>query len=168
MYANCTGTGAGVQQFPEASATAGIALGTAVERHSADPDLVNRGHGYGMPCRGFDGNDIEQVVAEVGDAAALARAGGGPTYLVARTARLRGFIMSDPMSYRTREQQRELAAREPIGRYAARLAECGLIDEEGLKRLAAEAATVVDDAVDFADNDADATVKTRFDHVLAG
>jgi pyruvate dehydrogenase E1 component alpha subunit len=144
----------------------GVACGTKVERHSAEPDLVKRGSGYGMPYRGFDGNDIEQVVAQVGEAAALARAGGGPTYLVARTFRLRGFMMTDPMRYRTREEMNEALAREPIGTYVRSPIQRGLIDEEGFWRLIAEADALIDDAVSFAEGSADPAIETRFDDVV--
>src|SRR5512143_3672150 len=72
-----------------------VAMGTQVERSSAETDLERRGSGYNMPYRDFDGNDLDEVIEVVGEAAERARKGEGPTYLVANTYRFRGHSMSD-------------------------------------------------------------------------
>src|SRR5688500_6452525 len=40
----------------------GVAMGTQVERHSAEKDLAERASGYNMPHRHVDGNDIDIVI----------------------------------------------------------------------------------------------------------
>src|SRR3954465_6609714 len=60
----------------------GVAMGTQVERSSADPDLAQRGCGYRMPHWNIDGNDVDVVMAELGKAAERARRGEGPSYVV--------------------------------------------------------------------------------------
>ena len=145
----------------------GVALGTKVERHSAETDLVRRGSTFAMPARGFDGNDVETVVREVGEAADRARAGGGPTFLVARTFRFRGFSMSDPLKYRTDEEQHAARARDPIRVYAQALRDRGLIDDPALQRLQAEVETEVDDAMEFAEASPDPAPEERFQNTLA-
>src|SRR3954463_5120227 len=82
----------------------GVAMGTQIERHSAEKDLAERGCGYNMPHRNVDGNDVDTVIAEMSEAAARARRGEGPTYLVANTYRFRGHSMSDAMAYRTKDE----------------------------------------------------------------
>jgi pyruvate dehydrogenase E1 component alpha subunit len=146
----------------------GVSIGTIVERHCADPDLINHGRRYGLPSRRINGNDVDEVVAAVGEAANFARAGRGPFFLVAQTFRLRGFSVTDPMKYRTRAQEAEGQRHEPISNYARRLIERGMIDEDGVERLENELASVVSDAIDFADDAVDPAAETRFDHVLAG
>src|SRR4051812_6667472 len=61
----------------------GVAMGTQVERSSAEPDLAERGCGFRMPHWNIDGNDIDVVMAEIGKAAERARRGDGPSYVVA-------------------------------------------------------------------------------------
>src|SRR6202050_4674382 len=78
----------------------GIAMGTQVERSSAEKDLTKRGSGYAMPNYAVDGNDLDTVIAEFGKAVERARRGDGPSYIVANTYRFRGHSMSDPMNYR--------------------------------------------------------------------
>ena len=78
----------------------GVAMGTQVERSSAEKDLAERGCGYAMPHYHVDGNDVDTVIAEFGKAVERARSGKGPSYIVADTYRFRGHSMSDPMKYR--------------------------------------------------------------------
>jgi pyruvate dehydrogenase E1 component alpha subunit len=146
----------------------GMALGTRVERHSGDPDLTKAGLACGIPSRSLDGNDVDEVVAVVAEAARRARAGEGPSFLVARTFRLRGFSMSDPMKYRTRDEMRLAAEREPIRTYSRRLKERGWVDERDLEQLAEEAGASARSAVMFAEQSPDPAVETRFQNVFAG
>src|SRR4051794_28083553 len=82
----------------------GVAMGTQVERSSAEKDLAKRGCGFGMPYKNIDGNDLDTVIAEMSAAAERARGGEGPCYIVANTYRFRGHSMSDPLKYRKREE----------------------------------------------------------------
>ena len=50
----------------------GVAMGTQVERSSAEKDLAKRGCGYNMPHSNIDGNDVDTVIAEF-DASRRAR-----------------------------------------------------------------------------------------------
>ena len=78
-----------------------MAMGTQVERSSAEVDLERRGSGYNMPYRELRRQRPGEVIEVVGEAAERARRGEGPTYLVANTYRFRGHSMSDAMKYRT-------------------------------------------------------------------
>lgn len=144
-----------------------VALGMKLHRHSAETDLVQRGSCFGMPARGLDGNDVVAVVREVGEAADRARAGDGPTFLVARTFRFRGFTMSDPMKYRTKEEAWAAKQRDPIRLYADSLCQRGLSDPATLKRLEGEVEAEVGEAFDFAESSRGPKVEERFDNVLS-
>src|SRR4051794_17418222 len=108
----------------------GVAMGTQVERSSAEPDLAERGCGYRMPHWNIDGNDIDVVMAEVGKAVERARKGEGPSYIVANTFRFRGHSMSDPLKYRTKEEAEKARMRDPIVLYANRLRQKGVIPDQ--------------------------------------
>lgn len=129
----------------------GMAMGTQVHRSSAEPELAKRGLGYAMPCKNIDGNDLDEVINEVGEAAERARRGEGPSYLVANTYRYRGHSMSDAMKYRTREEFEKARQRDPILRYGKRLRESKLIDDACIENMESEIREIVDDAVQFAD-----------------
>ncbi len=145
----------------------GVAMGTQVERASAEKDLARRGCGFAMPHRNIDGNDIDVVIREMSEAADRGRRGEGPTYLVANTFRFRGHSMSDPLKYRTKEEQERARERDPITLYGARLREQGLIDEARIEAMEQAVATEVNQAVAQADADDHPPLESRFEDVLA-
>jgi pyruvate dehydrogenase E1 component alpha subunit len=144
-----------------------MAMGTQVERHSAETDLAKRGSGYNMPHRNIDGNDIDTVIAEMTAAAERGRAGEGPTYLVANTYRYRGHSMSDAMKYRTKEEIQHWRERDPIALYEHRLREKGLIDDAAVNDLEQEIRAIVEDCVQFADSSAHPDMSEMYTDVLA-
>lgn len=129
----------------------GLAMGTQVARSSAEKDLAKRGLGFAMPCRNIDGNDIDEVISALKIAADRARAGEGPSYLVANTYRFRGHSMSDPLKYRTREELERARQRDPILLYERRLRDKGVVDDAALQEMEQQVNTVVNEAVKFAD-----------------
>jgi pyruvate dehydrogenase E1 component alpha subunit len=129
----------------------GMAMGTHVHRSSAEADLVKRGHGFDMPCKGIDGNDLDEVMREAAAAAERARRGEGPSYLVANTYRYRGHSMSDAMKYRTREELEKARQRDPIVIHEKRLRERKLIDDATIEKMEQEIRAIVDEAVKFAE-----------------
>jgi pyruvate dehydrogenase E1 component alpha subunit len=128
-----------------------MAMGTQVERSSAEKDLAKRGSGFAMPYFNVDGNDVDVVIREVGEAANRARRGEGPTFLVANTYRFRGHSMSDAMKYRSKEEADRARERDPISIYQKRLRERNVIDDAWLEETEGEVKAIVDDAVKFAD-----------------
>jgi len=88
----------------------GVAMGTQVERSSAEKDLAERGSGYNMPHWNVDGNDVDTVIREFGKAVERARRGDGPSYIVANTYRFRGHSMSDPVNL-PKNRRRQMAIR---------------------------------------------------------
>jgi len=151
----------------------GVAMGTQVERASAERDLAERGSGYNMPHRNVDGNDLDQVISEFGQAVARGRAGEGPSYIVANTYRFRGHSMSDPQKYRKTSDGKwvpEFEAarrRDPIVIYERRLREAGLLTDDQLEEIESEIAATIDKAVAQADADPHPALEDRFDDVLA-
>ena len=129
----------------------GVAMGTQVERHSAEKDLAKRGLGFNLPTLNMDGNDLDTVIETVGAAAERARKGQGPTYISANTYRFRGHSMSDPLKYRSKEEAEAARQRDPITLYEKRLRERKMIDDEWMEQTEAEVKQIVDDAVKFAD-----------------
>src|SRR5688500_3498182 len=121
----------------------GVAMGTQVERSSAERDLAERGCGYNMPHWNIDGNDVEVVMAEMTKAADRARRGEGPSYIVANTYRFRGHSMSDPLKYRTKDELEKARQRDPISVYEVRLRERGLLTDQQVEAMEAEVSDVV-------------------------
>jgi pyruvate dehydrogenase E1 component alpha subunit len=127
------------------------AMGTSVERSSADTHLYKRGAGFDIPGREIDGMDVQAVMEAGLEAAEHARKGKGPIILEMKTYRYRGHSMSDPGKYRTREEIDQVRkTRDPIDHLRDRLESLGLADEAQLKALDAEARAIVADAAEFA------------------
>jgi pyruvate dehydrogenase E1 component alpha subunit len=151
----------------------GVAMGTQVERSSAEKDLAQRGCGYAMPHYHVDGNDIDAVIAGFGKAVERGRSGKGPSYIVADTYRFRGHSMSDPMKYRKLPdgswgpEVEEARKRDPITLFQVRLQEEGLITDSQIDELEEKVAEEISQAVQQADNDQFPALESRFDDALA-
>ncbi len=78
--------------------------------------LSDRASGYGMPGVTVDGRATAPVQAAVAEAAARARAGGGPSMIEALCDRLVGHYTGDVQHYRPRGEFEEIAAHEPLAR----------------------------------------------------
>jgi pyruvate dehydrogenase E1 component alpha subunit len=145
----------------------GVAMGTQVERSSAEKDLAERGCGYNMPHWNIDGNDVDVVMAETTKAADRARRGDGPSYIVANTFRFRGHSMSDPLKYRTKDEMERARQRDPISLYEGRLREKGVLTDQQVEAIESEVSELVTDAVKQADADPHPDLDERFDDALA-
>ncbi len=127
------------------------AMGTSVERASAETHLFRRGASFNIPGEEVDGMDIEAVRDAAGRAADWARFGKGPYILEMKTYRYRGHSMSDPAKYRTREEVDSIRkTRDPIDHLRDKLEQRGLADEGMLKAIDAEVKKIVAEAADFA------------------
>ena len=127
------------------------AMGTSVERASAETHLHRRGLSFGIDGREVDGMDIEAVREAGAEAVEHARSGRGPFILEMKTYRYRGHSMSDPAKYRTRDEVDEVRkTRDPIEHFRAVLEKAGQGDEAAFKAIDAEVKKIVADAAEFA------------------
>jgi pyruvate dehydrogenase E1 component alpha subunit len=127
------------------------AMGTSVERASAETHLYKRGVSFNIPGEEVDGMDVEAVAVAGARAADHARSGKGPYILEMKTYRYRGHSMSDPAKYRTREEVDAVKkARDPIDHFRERLEALGYADEAMLKALDADVKKIVANAAEFA------------------
>ncbi|HQY87951.1 MAG TPA: thiamine pyrophosphate-dependent enzyme, partial [Tepidisphaeraceae bacterium] len=145
----------------------GVAMGTQVERHSAERDLAKRGSGFNMPFYNVDGMDLDTVIEAVGEAFARCRASDGPTFLCINSYRYRGHSMSDPMKYRSKEDQEKWKKRDPIVLYSDRLKAKKLIDDKAFDAIQDAVNVEVEEAIKQADADPQPPVENRFDDILA-
>ena len=80
------------------------AMGTSVSRASSVDQLHKRGIGFNIPGVLIDGMDIFAVIEEGKKAVDFVRSGNGPMILEMDTYRYRGHSMSDPATYRSKEE----------------------------------------------------------------
>jgi pyruvate dehydrogenase E1 component alpha subunit len=144
------------------------AMGTSVERSSAQVEFFKRGSSFNIPGEQVDGMDVEAVYAASAKAVQWCRAGKGPTILEMKTYRYRGHSMSDPAKYRTREEVQEVREkRDPIEHYGARLIERKLATEDDLKALDKETRQIVNTAAEFATESPEPAPEELYTDVLA-
>lgn len=127
------------------------AMGTAVRRASATPDLYTRGAAFGIPGELVDGMDVTAVQQAAEKAVARCRAGKGPYILELKTYRYRGHSMSDPAKYRSREEvQKVKEERDPIDACRKRVLDAKLATEDEIKAIDKEIRDRVNAAAEFA------------------
>jgi pyruvate dehydrogenase E1 component alpha subunit len=97
------------------------AMGTALARHQAEPDIRLKGAAYGVAAEAVDGMDVLAVEAATRQAAAAVRRGEGPFLLELRTYRFRAHSTADPELYRDKREVEQWKARDPIALFAERL-----------------------------------------------
>ena len=131
-------------------------------------NVADRAAAYGMPGVIVDGNDVEAVYRTAGEVIERARSGGGPTLLECKTYRLCGHSRSDPLTYRSKEEEAYWRDREPIGRAAARLKELGLADDAQLAEIEGEVKALIDEAVAYAESSPDPAPEDALKHVFFG
>ncbi|MGD9897233.1 MAG: pyruvate dehydrogenase (acetyl-transferring) E1 component subunit alpha [Candidatus Methylacidiphilaceae bacterium] len=127
------------------------AMGTSVSRSSAGLPLVNRGSAFDMAGRVADGVDVEDVRAKVAEAVSLARTEHLPTLLEVNTYRYRGHSMSDPDSYRTKQEIEEHKKKDPILLYREKLQNRQILSDALVKEIDAQARAEAQDALTFAE-----------------
>jgi pyruvate dehydrogenase E1 component alpha subunit len=140
-------------------------MGTSLERHSAVTDLSKKAEGYGVPGVRVDGMDVLAVRETVTEHIRLAREERKPTLVEAFTYRYRGHSAADPEVYRKKEEVQEWQRKDPIETFAARLTEEGVISEDDLEEIRAEADRIVTEAVEFADASPEPPLESLYDHL---
>lgn len=127
------------------------AMGTSVQRSSAETHLSRRGDSFRIPGVQVDGMNVLAVRAAADEAVSLSRSGQGPVLLEMKTYRYRGHSMSDPAKYRTREEVTKVREeRDPIEHLREKILATKKVKEDDLKAIDAEIKQVVADAADFA------------------
>lgn len=127
------------------------AMGTSVERTSNVHDLWKLGLAYDMPAKPVDGMSVEAVHEAMEEAVKRARSGNGPTLLEMKTYRYRGHSMSDPQTYRTKDEVEEYKQQDPIDNVLNTLKKNNWITDKQIEETEARVKAIVDESVQFAE-----------------
>ena len=127
------------------------AMGTSVERTSNVHDLYKLGSAYDMPSVQVDGMRCDTVHNAIAEAAKRARKGEGPTLLELKTYRYRGHSMSDPGTYRSKEEVEEYKGHDPVEQALAECKKNKWIDDKGVETMEVKIKEQVDASVKFAE-----------------
>jgi pyruvate dehydrogenase E1 component alpha subunit len=141
-------------------------MGTDFRRVSSVTDLSLLGSSYDIPGKQVDGMDAVAVYEEVQAAVRRARTEMEPSFLEAVTYRYRGHSMSDPATYRTKEELEEYKRQDPILILKGRMAEAGQLGEEEFQALNGECQAAVEEAVRFAEQAPEPATEALYEDVL--
>jgi TPP-dependent pyruvate/acetoin dehydrogenase alpha subunit len=116
-------------------------------------NIVARAAAFGIPGEEVDGQDVLAVNEVLRRAVARARAGSGPSFVVANTYRYHGHHVGDVDReyYRSKEEESEWKTnRDPIERLGSALIAAGLATVDGLERVAEDAREEIALGVEYA------------------
>jgi pyruvate dehydrogenase E1 component alpha subunit len=144
------------------------AMGTSVNRASAEDQLYRRGESFRVPGMQVDGMDVLAVRGAAETAIEWVRAGKGPIVMELKTYRYRGHSMSDPAKYRSRDEVQAVRDKsDPIDHARKELEAMGVTEDE-LKALDKQIRSVVAEAADFAEQSPEPEPKELYTDVLVG
>jgi|TARA_B110000091_G_C13821558_1_gene481270 2-oxoisovalerate dehydrogenase E1 component len=95
----------------------GYGLSTPSEQQFLNPDVADKGIGYGMESHIIDGNNILEVYTKVNQLAEDVRKNPRPLLLEFKTFRMRGHEEASGIKYVPKELTQEWAEKDPIKNY---------------------------------------------------
>jgi 2-oxoisovalerate dehydrogenase E1 component len=125
-------------------------MSVPLKNAAAKLDVADRACAYDMPGEVVDGMDVLAVREAVGRAVERAREGEGPSLIECKAYRWYGHSRSDPRAYRTKEEEAEWKARDPIPTFAARLVEAGIATEAEIDAIEEQVEEAIEQATEFA------------------
>jgi len=142
-------------------------MGTAVSRASAVTELWKKALAYDMTGERVDGMDVLAVRQVTDRLVAQAREQHEPSLLECVTYRYRGHSMSDPDTYRGKQEISQWKERDSILLFGEYLKRERLTTDKDLERMDQEVMAEVEDAVKFADESPEPDPKDLFRDVYA-
>ncbi len=143
------------------------AISVPQRRQMAIDDVASRAAGYGFPGFVVDGMDLVQCYEATREAINHARK-EGPVLLEMKVERLMPHTTDDDdRRYRPRDEVEEARLRDPVVTLAANLMEQGILTQQQVEDIAAQALSAVDEATDAAEAASPPDSSTLFDQVYA-
>jgi pyruvate dehydrogenase E1 component alpha subunit len=142
------------------------AMGTSVNRASAEDLLYRRGESFRIPGIQVNGMDVLAVRGATEEALKWVQGGNGPILLEMKTYRYRGHSMSDPAKYRSRDEVQEVREKsDPIEGVKAYLEAAGVTADE-MKAIDTSIRKIVTDSADFAETSPEPALEELYTDVL--
>jgi len=143
------------------------AIGTSVERSSATRKLVDKAKAYEMPGEQVDGMDFFKMLSVTERAIDRARRGKGPTFIEAKCYRYRGHSMSDPATYRSKEEVEFWRQRDVIPKIREVIKNDFEVGDEVFDEADAKVEKAIDEAVRYAESGRELPMEKLYDDVYA-
>ena len=126
-------------------------MGTSVTRASSVTEIWKKACAYDMTGERVDGMDVVAVRRVADQLVAQAREEHEPSLLECVTYRYRGHSMSDPDTYRGKDEIKDWQTRDAILSLGKHLKQQKMLTDQDIERIDAEVTAQVEDAVKFAD-----------------
>lgn len=144
------------------------AISVPLSRQTAAGSLAYKGIGYGVPSEQVDGNDPVAVLAVLTRAVEHARAGNGPYLVEAHTYRMEPHTNADDATrYRDAAEVEAWRDRDPVARLEAYLRGAGVLNDDAVAAIAAEAEEYAADLRTRMNAQPTVDPLSLFDHVFA-
>jgi pyruvate dehydrogenase E1 component alpha subunit len=141
-----------------------FAMGTSVERSTSLKELVERAEGYNIPGTVIDGMNFREVRDKLAEIIDSIRQDPHPAFVEIRTYRYRGHSMSDPASYRTKEQLEKFRGDDPITRLRAQLTREEKLTNEQFDKIDKEAKETALASVKYAEESPEPPLEKLYDY----
>jgi pyruvate dehydrogenase E1 component alpha subunit len=144
------------------------AISTPLSKQTAASTLADKAIGYGIPGVRVDGGDVLAVYEATRDAVLRARAGDGPTFIEAVSYRAAPHATADdPSLYVDPERVEEERENECVGRFERYLKRLGVLGDEQVEAVKAEALELMRTGIAEAEAEPPADASLVFDHAYA-
>ncbi|MBA2271913.1 MAG: pyruvate dehydrogenase (acetyl-transferring) E1 component subunit alpha [Chthoniobacterales bacterium] len=140
------------------------AMGTSVERSTSLKQIVDRAEGYDIAGYVADGMNFREVRDKLTEVVESIRKDPHPAFIEIRTYRYRGHSMSDPASYRTKEQLEQYRMDDPITRLRAQLTREGKLTNEQFDAMDKKAKDTALASVKFAEESAEPPLEELYNY----
>jgi pyruvate dehydrogenase E1 component alpha subunit len=128
------------------------AMGTSVTRASSVDELHKRGIGFNIPGVKINGMDVLDVIYDAQKCVDYVRANNGPMIIEMDTYRYRGHSMSDPATYRSKEEVNCKKEQDPIDNLRNAMIAFKIANDEDFKKIDDQIKNQVNDIVEFSKN----------------
>ena len=143
-----------------------FAMGTSVKRSTSLKQIVDRAEGYDIPADIVDGMNFREVRDKMSEIVGSIRKEPHPAFIEARTYRYRGHSMSDPASYRTKDELEKYRLDDPITRLRAQLTREGKLTNEQFDKIDREAKEAALASVKFAEQSPEPPLESLYDYTF--
>lgn len=143
-----------------------FAMGTSVRRSTGLKELFTRAKGYDMEALKIDGMDVRKTRDEIHKVAEIIRKTPQPYFIEATTYRYRGHSMSDPATYRTKEELEKYKEHDPIVKFRAVLAAEGKLSPEKFDELDEQAKKLSLESVRFAEESPEPSIDELYNYTF--
>jgi pyruvate dehydrogenase E1 component alpha subunit len=142
-------------------------MGTAVNRASAVTEIWKKACAYDMTGERVDGMDVLAVRRITDQLVAQAREQHEPSLLECVTYRYRGHSMSDPDTYRGKDEIKEWQTRDAIQNLGEHMKGQKMLTDDEIQRIDEDVTAQVEEAVKFAEDSPDPDPKDLYRDVYA-